>query len=94
MMLSSRQFTFNSGNGSAFISDFGKNFRFEQIYPDACDQGVLVVSEKTGKVAKYAVERELIDGEGELQGWQLAPTRETVRQLPSLAGKSLMIYND
>lgn len=93
-MISSKQLTFSDGNASAFISDFGQDFRFERIYPDACDQGVSVVSEKSGKVAKYAVERELTDGEGELQGWRLTPTRETLRALPQLSGKNLMIYND
>lgn len=66
---------------------------FEQIYPDACDQGIRLRSEVTGKVATYYVD--CTDTyEGEVQGWNLLPTPETCRKIPRLRNTKILIIND
>lgn len=77
---------------SAEISSLGRNV-FGQIYTDACDQGIILVSEKTGAESKWAVEREVRLND-DLDGWVLVPTAETLRKIPSLRGYEVHIWND
>lgn len=95
-MLSSKQFSYNRDGKAliAEISDFGPDFRFEQIYNDSCDEGLQMVSEKSGRVAKFAVNGVDKDHEGDLTAWNLIPTRETLRAIPELRGVSMKIFND
>ena len=67
---------------------------FEQIYPDACDLGITMVSHKTATEAKFVVQQEDRDGEGDLLAWTLVPTAETLRKLPHLEGVQVKIFND
>lgn len=68
---------------------------FHQIYPDACDEGVVLISQVTGKEATYYVSSVDTDETREdIYGWNLLPTPETVRQQPRLKNTKILIIND
>lgn len=46
-----------------------------QVYDDACDLGMTLVSARTGKEIVVAVDAEVYDSEGDLQAWILRPVR-------------------
>lgn len=96
MKLSSNQFTLdrNTRTYSAEISNFGKGFRFEQLYPDSCDLGFVLVSPTTGHEATYYVSRTEKDVDGDVTYWLLIPTPVTLRKYPILGDTRILIYND
>lgn len=60
--------------------------------PDTSEQGIVIASDQTGAEAAFVV----IDvdvREGEIQGWRLQPTPETVRKLPQLADVKMLVVN-
>ena len=71
---SSSRFSFQKDRRQlvAEISDLG-NPRFQAIYSDACDVGIAVRSERTGRVVRFALSRSVCDAEGDVQCWELAP---------------------
>lgn len=81
---------------SAELSDFNGRVRkfFGQIYDDACDVGLEVVSNKTGKSVKFYLSEEETDTEGELCLYRFLPLDEYVRKNPALAGMSVILFND
>jgi hypothetical protein len=73
-------------------STLGKN-AIGQVYDDACDEGFTMVSARTGKTATfYLVSRERY--QGEVTGWTLKPTGETLRKQPQLKGVTVRVFND
>lgn len=68
---------------------------FHQIYPDACDEGITLISEVTGKEATYYVDTIDKDGSDEdTYGWNLLPTPETIKKLPQLKNSRVLLIND
>ena len=78
---------------TADMSELGSRV-FQQIYPDACDLGITMISYKTGVEAKFVVQSENRDIENELLSWTLIPTTETLRKIPHLEGVKVIIFND
>jgi len=66
---------------------------FHQIYPDAADIGLILTSHRTGHEATFYLDHTETQ-EGEIKWWNLKPTTETVRKVPTLAGATLRIFND
>jgi hypothetical protein len=58
---------------SAEISDLGREFNFEQVYDDACDEGMTLISHRTGQAVTCAVTHVERDREGDLLYWDLLP---------------------
>jgi hypothetical protein len=58
---------------SAEASDLGPSFRFEQVYDDACDEGMTLISHRTGQAVTCAVTHVERDREGDLLYWDLLP---------------------
>lgn len=67
---------------------------FQQIWPDSCDFGFRVASSKTGQEARFFVDREISNAEGEVEMWILKPVPEDIRRLPGLEGVTMKIFND
>jgi hypothetical protein len=86
--LSSSRFTFKGNTFSAEASDFGRNFDLGRVYDDACDEGFSIVSEKTGKVAVFALYNHEEDGEGDLVSWIFHCVT------PGLTHLKAVIFND
>lgn len=94
---STKQFSYDNKTFRAEISDLLKGGQFSVfglIYDDACDEGLTLVSHKTGKEAKFVVDYIHKDPEKDIMWWTLVPTRDTVRHLPSLCNTRVVIYND
>lgn len=68
--------------------------KMDRIYPDACDEGFHLVSEKTGKVLLFVYEQAEKDAEGDVQAFVFVPDPYAVRKNPALAGVTLHILND
>ena len=95
----STQFDWDSAERSfsaeaSMLTRGGRVPLFQRIYQDACDEGLELVSAKTGKIAKFVVEETKRDLEGDLQYWKLIPTADTKRTMPELSGVTIVIYND
>jgi hypothetical protein len=72
---------------------FRGSFQFEQVYPDACDVGFTMISDRTGEEVVFAMTSTDMNGD-EIAGWRFTPTRESVRRFPRCAGVSALIIND
>ncbi len=71
--------------------------RFEftcRVYDDSCDEGFGILSDATGKIVSFAVDRYEQDSEGEIQAWHLIPLPEEVRKNRGLAGWTATVFND
>jgi len=86
--ISSSRFTFKGNTFSAEASDFGRNFKLDRVYNDACDEGFSIVSTKTGKVAVFALYNHEEDGEGDLVSWIFRCVT------PGLTHLKAVIFND
>jgi hypothetical protein len=95
-VLSTKRLTWNPKDRtfSAEISDFGHEFRFGQIYDDAYDEGLILVSDRTGNEAKYAIDGHIKDAEGDLVCWVLIPIRESAVKHPGVLGTKVILFND
>jgi hypothetical protein len=86
--ISSKHFTYHatSRTFSAEASDLGPALRLGPVYDDACDEGFTLVSDKTGDLVVFALEREVRDGD-------LRYT-EFVSVTPRYRGYSVRVFND
>lgn len=75
------------------MSMLGSN-PFRQIYPDSCDEGLTVVSIRSGVSADWAVDHTERDAEGAPVWWDLIPTAESIRRVPQIKQWKMRIYND
>lgn len=69
-----------------------QGFRWEQVYPDAIDLGVTLVSHITGKEIKFVVCEEERNGDGDLIKWRLKPVK--THNDPRVDSMRIIIYND
>lgn len=90
-MLNSNQFTYTDQTFVAFASDLG-DFRPERIYPDACDVGFKMESERTGVVATYYL-AEVERKDGDVAAWHFNPTSESIRKIAGIKGTKVTIFN-
>jgi hypothetical protein len=91
-MHSTRQFEVNPQT-KQMSAEMSELRGFVQIYPDACDEGLRIVSHVTGEESKWVVVREKRH-EGEVCSWTLIPTQDTLRRLPQLRGWHVEVFND
>lgn len=66
---------------------------FSQIYEDACDEGLTLVSHATGKEVDYVVSK-IKRKENEIQSWELIPIAKSIRRVRQCAGTRIIIFND
>ena len=81
----------------SILSNGGRLPVFKQIYPDAVDQGLTLVSHRTGREVDYVVVKVDMAGcpeDFEIAGWRLEPTAQSVRKEPACRGTQLLIIND
>lgn len=75
------------------LSTLGPN-PFGRVWMDAADEGMTIVSERTGQLATFAVEKVQRDSENEIEVYILYPTPATVRMMPELRNWRLHVLND
>ena len=97
MQLSTKQFTSDPKRKMliAEASDLGRNYLI-QVWPDACDVGIEIVSQNTGRHSRWVQteEKRSNDLDNELLCTIYEPTRETLRTEPQLKGWTVHILND
>jgi hypothetical protein len=98
MYYRSAQFSYDAKSKvfSADISELtaGRSQFLGQIYPDAADEGLVLISDRTGQEARFYLNVIDIDPEGDYKLWELFPTPESVRKQPGLRGVRVLIFND
>lgn len=68
--------------------------KFDQIYSDACDVGLLLYNSKNMNKTYWYLHEEFRNHEGELTHWELWPCPESVRKNPTMSGYKMLIWND
>jgi hypothetical protein len=96
MLVNSSRFTYRKCDKQFIseISSLGKGFRMERVYPDACDVGFTMVSDKTGKQVVFVEEDEVRDVDNDILYWLFVPTENSIRQNPELVGVTVLLFND
>lgn len=98
----SAQFTYNRETKTfvAEMSDLdqgGRREPFSRVYDDACDEGLTLISDRTGEEVVFVyVDREYM-GQGEdreLAAYVLTPAPESIRGKPHLSSLKIKIFND
>lgn len=76
----------------AELSDLqGGGSIFQRVYPDACDEGLVIVGRKE---VTFVVDNVVRDEEGDLLAYELIPTRESLRTVPEARGIKVTLFND
>jgi hypothetical protein len=95
--LNTDQFTHDK-QGKVFIAKISnlELNEFQQIYDDACDEGLVLKSGKSGRLSRWCVtgDETTQDEDHELIAWHLTPAPETIREFPGLKGYKMVIFND
>lgn len=97
-MFNTNQFSHDKENKKfvAEVSSLGR-FKFKQVYPDAADEGIELISERTGCISLWVVTDRIHEEKGNygaIMIWHLAPTPETIRKYPRLKDYIMIIFND
>lgn len=67
----------------------GDGIPFEQVYNDACDEGITIISQISGQEVVFVVVDRDFNRDNEIEGWLL----EAVTPGP-MKGKKILIIND
>lgn len=91
---SSNKFDYNKASRSftTEVSMLGSN-PFGRVYEDSCDEGLTILSYKTGLEASFVVEDTKRDREGDVTCWIMKPTAATLRKHKQLNGVELVVFN-
>ena len=94
-MISSKQFSVDRVKQTltAEISELGVR-PFVRMYSDACDEGIEIYSDKTGKVSRWVIQETCYDDDGDITCWKLEPTGGSLAHDISLATWTMKIFND
>jgi hypothetical protein len=68
--------------------------RFERLYDDACDEGVVMRSPRTGNDTRWYHTDTVRDADQDVVEWVFKPCSESVAKIPSIAFLTLRIIND
>jgi len=70
-------------------------YPFARIYPDACDEGFVIRSAKTGKEVTYYIDHvEKDKKENEIKFWLLRPIEASIKKVPTARGTKVIVFND
>jgi hypothetical protein len=79
---------------AAEASELPHSFAPGQIYPDAADEGLVLMSARTGEEVRYYLHHIDKSADNEIQGWNYLPVPEDARRIRGAAGTSVLIIND
>lgn len=68
--VSTRQFSYDGGT-QTFSAEISSTNGLGRVYADACDDGLTLVSSRTGREIVFVVADVQRDGEGDVQAWSL-----------------------
>ena len=92
MLVSTENISYNKARDTfmAEISELGKNFHFERVFPDSCDLGLTLLSHKTNSTIDFYIDEEAKNEEGDTLYWMLRPTKHGSRY----SDMKFVIFND
>lgn len=95
-MLNTKQFEWDAKTQtfSGEISELGAKNLFQRIYPDACDIGFELQSNKTNFVTKWCLVQQAQDHDEDITDWVFRATPETVNKHPALEHVTIIVFND
>lgn len=68
---------------------------FGRVYDDACDEGFVLVSHKTGKEVTFVVDKIDYDASGEdIGGWNLVPINRKTGRIDTSLDLKVLVIND
>jgi hypothetical protein len=70
--VSTRQFDWDSADRK-FVGEISSTHGFGRVYADACDEGLTMVSARTGREVVVVIDTEVRDANGDVQFWVLVP---------------------
>jgi hypothetical protein len=82
------KFAWSKNRGVTEISTLGPDFDFSRVWNDACDEGLTIVSHKTGREIVFAINNTRRDADNDVVAWELTSVS------PKFHGISLVIFND
>lgn len=85
--------TLEGNLGRLPLGDRGSTEVFQRLYNDACDVGLILVSNRTKEEATWVAVDVSRDDE-DIHHWILHPTSEAIRKHPRLEGYTMIIFND
>lgn len=83
-------------NGTITLVAEASTLRYDlprQIYDDACDVGIAIRSDRTGRIVRFYLTGEDTDGE-DVAGWRFEPIAEDTRRVPGSGRTRVLIIND
>lgn len=91
----SQQFDYDHDTNTftAWASELGSRM-FGQLFEDACDVGLTIVSGRTGSISSFYISEEQRDDDNDISAWYLKPTNETVKRFPLLKDATVVVFND
>jgi hypothetical protein len=93
-IINSAKLNYSKGVFTVEASDLGPAPIFHNLYKNAADVGITIISSRTGAEAHYFLYARNLDAHGEVVSWSLAPTYETIQRLPGAALTRVTILND
>jgi hypothetical protein len=78
---------------SSELDQGGSQPVFEQVFDDACDIGLTMVSDRTGVEIRFYVSQWMMQ-EGDIVCWVLRPRKQDQIRHPSVAHCTIKIFND
>lgn len=70
--VSTKQFHYDSA-AREYVGEISSTNGFGRVYADACDEGLTLVSAKTGEQLTFVVDATIRDAEGDIEYWMLVP---------------------
>lgn len=67
---------------------------YSQVWNDACDEGIILVSQNTGNKLIFTLKGADTDGEGEVAGWRFAAHVRAHNAPDKLRNLQVLIIND
>lgn len=74
--VSTRQFHFDK-DARLFIGEISSTHGFGRVWNDSCDEGLTLVSARTGKHVTFAIVETIRDADGDITQWMLRPTPDS-----------------
>jgi hypothetical protein len=78
----------------AEISDLHGTDPLGQLYADACDQGFVMISEKTGKKVEFTLADIRRDADSDIMYWEFVPTSTAIFYNRNLQDVKVILLND
>lgn len=88
--VSTRQFFYDASNAE-FVGEASSTNGFGRVYDDACDEGLTLISARTGVAVTFVIDQTHRNEEGEVLYWRLVPVATSKGEIPFVY---VRLFND